>query len=281
MGQTRRPAEEVQNVSSMSGGVRGPERITYAFIDGGYVREVLDRAMKEVFGIPGDLAPEKIAPADVTRAYFYDCIDELRKDSETEAEFQARREELNKRISRMRSRPGFHFRPGTLSRGRRQTQKEVDVLLAVDMLTHGFNRNMTHAVLVTGDLDFRPVVEALVRTGVFVNVWYEKRTAADALPLAADFGSELNWHALYDWNSQSFMEEHRKPIETSAHGPVTGALVRSGSYEGRAVQMLKPLSPAPFVLRVERYYGVQWLEHEDEHVLDRYFSVINGPIEWK
>jgi uncharacterized LabA/DUF88 family protein len=49
------------------------------------------------------------------------------------------------------------------------------------MLRHGFDGNMEKAVLLAGDLDFRPIVEALVRRGVFVEVWYEKNSAAQEL----------------------------------------------------------------------------------------------------
>jgi uncharacterized LabA/DUF88 family protein len=61
---------------------------------------------------------------------------------------------------------------------KKRRQKEVDVLLAADMLTHGYDGNMDKAILIAGDLDFRRVVEALVRRGVFVEVWYEPKSGA-------------------------------------------------------------------------------------------------------
>jgi hypothetical protein len=259
------------------------EQVTYVFIDGNYVRQALDRAMTEVFGVPGDLAPEAIAPADAFRVYFYDCIDEVKRDTETEAEYQTRRAAQDETISRMRSRSGLHLRPGTLSRGRRRTQKEVDVLLAVDMLTHGFNRNMTHAVLVTGDLDFRPVVEALVRSGVFVQVWYEKRSAAKDLPAAADFGSEISWGRLYNWNTEAFRTKYRPPSDSMEHATMIHAQqVACGYCERRNVELMKQSDQGPFTLRVERSDGVHWLEHHDRQVIERYFLMKYGAeIQWK
>src|SRR5216684_2723392 len=76
-------------------------------------------------------------------------------------------------------------------------EKEVDILLATDMLTHGFNGSMGNAVLLSGDLDFRPIVEALVRHGVFVEVWYHRSSIARELPGAADFGREIRFRQLY------------------------------------------------------------------------------------
>lgn len=257
------------------------DRITYVFIDGSYVREAVDLAMREIFDVPGDLAPEEIMPSDAFRAYFYDCVDDLKRTGEAEIEFSARLAAQEARFSRMRERPGLHLRLGTLAGSRRRRQKEVDILLATDMLTHGFNRSMTHAILVTGDLDFRPVVETLVRSGVFVYVWYEKRSAAKELHLASDFGSEISWHGLYNWNTEDFRRVHHPPTHTMAHGPVTGShFSQSGMYKGRPVALLKSIPVDPFILRVEMSDGVHWFEHSDQQVLDRYFSMLHGPIQW-
>jgi uncharacterized LabA/DUF88 family protein len=254
------------------------DEVTYVFIDGNYVRKALDRAMMDVFGVPGDLAPEAIVPHGAFRSYFYDCLDDLKRESETEPEFKARVEAQSETFPRTHAHKGLHFRLGTLKGGRRREQKEVDILLAVDMLTHGFNRNMTHAILVTGDLDFRPVVEALVRSGIFVNVWYEKRSAAKDLPAAADLGSELTWHALYGWNTHAFRSAHQPPSITRADSRIMGAQVALGSYEDRRVEIMK--ISGSFVLQVERADGVWSLQHADRQVLERFFSVKYGPIVW-
>jgi hypothetical protein len=82
------------------------------------------------------------------------------------------------------------------------------------MLTHGFNRNMAKAVLIAGDLDFRPVVEALVRSGVFVEVWYDVHSMAKELPLAADFGVAIHWNQLYRWNAPEFCAKYKEPRQT-------------------------------------------------------------------
>lgn len=256
------------------------DRIRYLFIDGAYAREAYQKAMEAVFGVAGEIAPERIVEqVESFRTFYYDCMDETRKPSETEAEFNERVAAQEKYFSRIRALRGVHLQLGTLT-GPKRRQKEVDVLLAVDMLTHGFNRNMTHAVLVSGDLDFRPVVEALVRAGVFVEVWYEKNTAAKELYWAADLGQPLDWHTIYNWSEPAFCSAHTPPRLNWAHEPVTGVLVRSGTYEGRPVQLLKPPNTAAFTLRVERADGVLWAEHEDQQVLERYFSTVYGAIDW-
>ena len=69
------------------------------------------------------------------------------------------------KYDQIQSVPGFHVRLGTVvgSKPRRLRQKEVDVQLAVDMLIHASRKNMSSATLITGDLDFRPVVRSLGR----------------------------------------------------------------------------------------------------------------------
>jgi uncharacterized LabA/DUF88 family protein len=79
--------------------------------------------------------------------------------AETDSAFDFRVKKQTDEFNAIRSLPGFHVRLGTLSgTGKRLRQKEVDVQLAVDMLTQAFAKNMNRATLIAGDLDFRPVV---------------------------------------------------------------------------------------------------------------------------
>src|SRR6266851_5400747 len=133
---------------------------TYLFIDGEYVRQRHREAMQDFFGVEGEL---EISPmmqqARATRAYFYDAIDYTRGTHESEQEWQHRVLSQEQFFSHVRSLWGFHVRPGSVRRGKKREQKEVDVLLAVDMLAQGFRGSMSKAILVAGDVDFRPAVE--------------------------------------------------------------------------------------------------------------------------
>jgi len=259
---------------------QGPER-TYLFIDGAYAQDIYRRAMESVFGVAGEISVQAIlSQVQPFRTYYYDCLDETKRDAETDVEFRTRLDSQERYFEELRSLRGVHLQLGTLTGAKRRRQKEVDVLLAVDMMTHGFNQNMTRAVLLSGDLDFRPVVDALVRRGVFVEIWYEKTTTAKELYWAADLGQPLDWHTIRNWSDSSFLSTHALPRETSAHSSIAGVLVRSGTFQGRAAEIIKP-SPGPFILKVHRVEGIVWMEHEDQRVLDGYFSVMNGPIDWR
>ncbi len=260
------------------------EQTTYLFIDGGYLQEIYSSAIKAVFGVAGELAVwnivDHIRPF---RTYYYDCLDDTRKDGETPVAFEQRLKSQESYSSAIGSLPGVHVRLGTVT-GRRRRQKEIDVLLAVDMLTHGFNRNMTRAALLAGDLDFRPVVDALVRAGVFVEVWYEKKSASKDLCWAADQGRPINWKMLYDWSSEGFRASHQLPVDISNASSefLMAYQVGCGSSQGQNVELLAVAAGGPFILFAASPGGNnRWLRHTDKQVLERYFSTLHGPIIWK
>jgi uncharacterized LabA/DUF88 family protein len=257
------------------------EQTTYLFIDGEYLRKIHAAAMQRVFGVPGDLALETIAEqVEAFRSFFYDC-EAIQGGNESQGDFEIRAQTQREQFSRVDALRGFHLRTGTMRRGRKREQKEVDVLLAVDMMTHGFNRNMTRAVLITGDLDFRPVVEALVRSGVFVEIWYEKASAAAGLPQAADFGVPIHWHQLYRWNSETFLREFQRPTQVGGVPiPVNSDVEARGTFDGRPVHLIKIHGDPSLALCVERPHGLERYLHNDAKVLSGYFCELNGPIQW-
>src|SRR5579871_5063398 len=138
---------------------------TYAYVDGGYFRKHFTREIEELFDEVPDINYSALrAYLECWRVFYYDCVDEEGTAAEAE-----RAERIQ---SQIKAADFYHPRFGTL-RGKRRNQKEVDVLLAVDMLTDAFNKNVGHAILLSGDLDFRPALEALVRNGVLVTLVYD------------------------------------------------------------------------------------------------------------
>jgi uncharacterized LabA/DUF88 family protein len=265
--------------------------IKYLFIDGANAQNIYSTAMNAVFGVVGELSiPKIVEHANPFRTYYYDCLDDSRKDRESGLEFDRRLQSQETYYEKIRSLRGVHLQLGTLTGSRRgrqkeaRRQKEVDVLLSVDMLTHGFNRNMSRAILLSGDLDFRPVVEALVRGGVFVEVWYEKTTGSKELYWAADLGRPLDWNTLYVWSTDAFLAEHRLPegISTSSGDYLMVPQIGSGTFQGGNVDLLSSSDRGPFILHATRPNGNNgcW-KHTDRNVLLAYFSAMHGPVVWK
>jgi NYN domain len=108
----------------------------YLFIDGGYAQQIYRRAMREVFAEDGDLSVQKIVQmVKPFRTYYYDCVDETKRDSESESDFLNRVAFQELYAIEIRSIPGVHLRRGTLiGEKQKRRQKEIDVMLTVDML---------------------------------------------------------------------------------------------------------------------------------------------------
>ena len=98
--------------------------------------------------------------------------------------------------------------------GRRRVKGSMDIEMAVDMLE--LAPRLDHAVLFSGDSDFRRLVEAMQRKGVRVSVVSSIRTSppmvADELRRQAD-----NFIELDDLKSQIAREGSKTPAFAPAH----------------------------------------------------------------
>ena len=73
-------------------------------------------------------------------------------------------------------------------------QKRVDVLLSVDMVRHAAAGHIQHAVLIAGDSDFIPAVEAAKESGVTLSLWCGNyNTVHNDLIALADEVHQLDW----------------------------------------------------------------------------------------
>jgi uncharacterized LabA/DUF88 family protein len=128
-----------------------------------------------------------MAQGTLVRAYYYTAISEA-------PELQSIRpliDWLNYNGFAVRAKPAKEFDDGE---GRRKIKRSVAVELAVDALEMA--KHVDQIVLVTGDGDFRSVVEAVQRRGVHVTVVSTLRTKppmiADELRRQADAFLELD-----------------------------------------------------------------------------------------
>jgi uncharacterized LabA/DUF88 family protein len=163
----------------------------YLFIDGNYLRKAYEHTMASFFGqTPPALNYRKLAQIggqSYNRLFYYDAVDYEPHNGETKAQTDARVSERRNLHRRINSIPNFHVREGFVSTGRqvgRRRQKAVDVQLAVDALEQAALRNMSHAGLLLGDLDFQPLIVALIRFGVRVTVFYEHGETEELLQVA-------------------------------------------------------------------------------------------------
>jgi uncharacterized LabA/DUF88 family protein len=134
------------------------------------------------------------------KVFYYDALPS-KHGAESQQAYDARLEAAKNLHDKIGALDRFHVYEGDTRRSpslRRQEQKKVDVMITVDMLTHAFRRNMQHCTLLTGDLDFKPLIDALVSDGMTVTLWYPPKRTSRELIAAADQRRQLDVRSLYD-----------------------------------------------------------------------------------
>ncbi len=125
------------------------------------------------------------------RTYYYNCMPH-QSNPATEAE-RRRYSAMDKFVYTLRKLPRFEIRLGKLGRvGESFVQKRVDILLAVDLVRLSWGKQIEKAILITGDSDFVPAVEASKDAGVLVQLYYSKASVHDELLSAVDEYFEIN-----------------------------------------------------------------------------------------
>jgi len=260
----------------------------YIFVDGNYLREAFGRAIGQFFGTsaPIDFGA-LLRVAESQKLFYYDSVDAQPHGGETAAETAARVAAADAELDRIQATSGCHVREGTVTgrAQRRRRQKQVDVLLAVDMLTHASRRNFERAVLLAGDLDFKPVVDALVSLGTFIEVWYERQHAADDLLAAADLRRELTLRELYAIADPDFRDTHKLPQDgmQSHRADYKWPVERKGTLKDQRCFIGHHGASPPYTLVVERYDGRLDLHssYHDPDKLALYVSMVFGEITWE
>lgn len=93
--------------------------------------------------------------------------------------------------------------PHVFYRSKSGRSKRVDITLATDMLTHAHRKNFDIAVLVAGDADYVPLVEAVKREGQQVVLWFLNDGLSPDLRAAADH--------YWDIGELLFVDKHDEP----------------------------------------------------------------------
>ncbi len=261
-----------------------PETITYLFVDGGYIKKAFADSLRGWFG---DIEPQiefnrVIQFFSAQKMFYYDCEDKDRRSTEDDVTFQARLREQDHYFNSIREIPGSHVRLGHLiiSNGKRRRQKEVDIRLTVDMMNHAVRRNMTKAILLAGDRDFRPLVEGLVDLGVNIVLAADEKSVSLDLAYAADQFIRLGFETYHDWTTtklrQQFPIDVRYLNGVGSHIP----LIRSCFLRDRPLQLL--FGQQTFFIHMPSYRNGEpvTLAHKSEERLLLYTKLKYGDIRW-
>lgn len=90
--------------------------------------------------------------------------------------------------------------PRVFKKNKSRGSKQVDISLSVDMLTHANRKNYDVAVLVAGDEDYAPLVDAVMSEGRRVCLWFLEKGLSPILKNRVDHYFSLE-HILFDENA--------------------------------------------------------------------------------
>lgn len=194
------------------------------FIDGGYALSQFkhNRINPDYTYLPDYLLKplRETVPLDLLRCYFYYCppwvsaepTEDEKRRLETHNTFVKDFEELNR----------WSIRLGKLEKrwdGQKEyfEQKRVDVLLSIDMVRHAAAGHIQHAILLAGDSDFIPAVEAAKESGVTLTLWCgRENTVHKDLIRAADEVHTFNWRDFPQIKGPVNAEPKAEPIKPAS-----------------------------------------------------------------
>ncbi len=160
-----------------------PNRVAI-FIDGAYLDNVLREEFQNVQIDYQRLSDALAGESSILRTYYYHCPS-YQSNPPTEEE-STRYSGQRRFFTALERLPRYTVRLGRLAyRGNDQSgrpryeQKQVDILLGVDLVQLAAKQTIQEAVLVAGDSDFIPAVVVAKSEGVLVRLYHGMRPHSD------------------------------------------------------------------------------------------------------
>ncbi len=163
------------------------------FVDGGYFAKVTE----QIFNRPSvdfqRLSDVLSGSGQRLRTYYYDCMP-YQSDPPTLQEKEKHAAKARFIHAVQRSVQRFQFRQGRLRKTGPSTfeQKRIDVLLGVDMVRLCSKKQIDHVILIAGDADLVPAVEACKEEGAIVRLYYHSSAISDELLNTVDERCEID-----------------------------------------------------------------------------------------
>lgn len=191
------------------------EEKNYLFVDAGYIKKCIEIFGKTYFDDSQIRIDYEKMSSGFEKIFYYDCP-VYKKESESKENFQKRKSKQEEEFNELRTIDGFHVYEGTTKgRGKKVRQKQVDIMITVQMLMHTIRKNMNKCTLIAGDLDFKPLVDALVQEGMFVTIWSEKKSVSKDLIYASDARRNLGVYELWSNLKKEFLSRYPLPSGVS------------------------------------------------------------------
>ena len=181
---------------------------TSIFIDGNYLYKNSEKILQEKPKLNWDGVRDCLASlvekGTMLRCYYYDALPALSNPpTSEEKEWHEKKQHFVDALSYL---PYFEPRIGycryvEIDGNKRPIQKKVDVLLAVDLLQLASQHAITDAVIVAGDGDFVPALEAAKMMGVCIHLVHAEVTSVE-LKKIADTTHEIDLKMIKSWSKK-------------------------------------------------------------------------------
>lgn len=191
----------------------GTPAISYLFIDGGSLHQTLKKLGDRYFGGTTPILDWGLVKGFHRKVFYYDAVP-VQLDGEDDNSYSIRVGPKRAELNSIEHQVGFHVRSGDVRHRKRRgnEQKMVDVHLAVDALLMASRGLFSSLALITGDLDFRPLVSALVEMGIDVHLIFPPGETNEQLLAAADRADPMTVNMLSSWLTSGPNQENLLPI---------------------------------------------------------------------
>lgn len=239
---------------------------TYLFVDGGHLRKYYEDFANKWFGNDGEIDFAKVkTDFNADKCFYFDCVDD-------DSKFRGLRKS------------DWRVELGFLRNGKKREQKEVDTLIAVNMVRCAYIGKMSNAILLSGDTDFRPVVEELARIDVDVKVVGNKNNVSQELMGEATSVQLLDIDDYYRWTKESVKAvkplakiKERTVNDTSSISATTKS-IKKGKYLGDSITLMKENDSSFFLISQKPEF--LFLVSDSPIDLETYFELKYGKIDW-
>lgn len=259
--------------------------VAYLFVDGGYLRRVLEVFSKKLFGGALMQLDFRKLLGSHTKGFYYDCMPAQRRD-EADDDYELRVAPQKALFDEIRLVDGFRVFEGTI-RGvpGKARQKQIDVKIAVDMLAHSYRRNMNKATLLSGDLDFKPAIDAMVQDGTYVTLWSEKSSTCKQLAFAADARWTLTVDYVHGLCKDDFREKHPIPqllCGTMLEQPENLPIVKKGTLPDGSPAKLFSDGKRHVIVFADKQHRQRYIHAEcyELDMLHKFVDHMFGDITW-
>ncbi|WP_176223020.1 NYN domain-containing protein [Aurantimonas sp. 22II-16-19i] len=150
------------------------------------------------------------------KVFYYDAVPVQRADEDENA-YAVRVRPKRDELSAIEREPACHVRTGDMKhrKTRGNEQKMVDVQLAVDAMNAASKGLFSSLTLVTGDLDFKPLIAALVDMGVDVTLHFPPGHTSEDLIAAADNAIPIDINTAKEYISLN--SSQRRSVPTAVY----------------------------------------------------------------